>query len=243
MNRWYDADCKALHSQLRHSFSHDHHFYASLKASDCCLLRHKKHIFISQRRHDLRAYLIHSPKSFWCTIFPCHSLLIDLDPGSMFSHISSLYDVLGQTLIRDCSPPISCYLFSYQDIQEAVWVMNTSKATNEEGFQLEFFEHVLHALDNHLAYLFNHVVRIGFSQAWSHHTIHSIHKSGPSVDPNNYRTIMVVHTFSKLYALVLHIKLSRDLKGRLLRVRGQAGFRPAHQTTNHILTLWVCYAL
>jgi hypothetical protein len=68
-------------------------------------------------------------------------------------------------------------------------VMSTNKATNEEGFQAKFFKHGLRALDYHLANLFNHVVCTGFSQAWSHHTIYLIHKSGPSPNPNNYKTV------------------------------------------------------
>jgi hypothetical protein len=41
------------------------------------------------------------------------------------------------------------------------------------------------------------------------------------MDPNNYRAIMVGHTFSKLYATFLHLKLSGDLERRQLRDRGQ----------------------
>jgi hypothetical protein len=99
-------------------------------------------------------------------------------------------------------------------------MMNTSKAVDEEGFQAEFFKQGLHAMDNHLADLFNHVVCMGFPQSWSHHIIHPIHKSGSSTDPNNYRTIMVGHMFSKLYATVLHLKLSGELERRQLRARG-----------------------
>jgi hypothetical protein len=53
----------------------------------------------------LRVCLLHSPKKFWHTIFLYHSpLLLDLDPNSMFSHASTLYDVPGQTLIQVTSP-------------------------------------------------------------------------------------------------------------------------------------------
>lgn len=48
---------------------------------------------------------------------------------------------------------------------------------------------------------------------------------------------MVGHTFSKLYATILHRKLSGDFEERDLRARGQAGFRPDHQTIDHIFTL------
>jgi hypothetical protein len=48
---------------------------------------------------------------------------------------------------------------------------------------------------------------------------------------------MVGHTFSKLYATVLHQWLSEELERRHLRARGQAGFRPDYQTIDHIFTL------
>jgi hypothetical protein len=103
-------------------------------------------------------------------------------------------------------------------------VMNNNKATDEEDFQEEFFKHGIRALVSHLDDLFNHVVRTSFPLAWSHHIIHSIHKSGPNSDPNNYMTIMVGHTFSKLYAMTLHRKLSSELEHRHLRAKGHVGF-------------------
>jgi hypothetical protein len=44
-------------------------------------------------------------------------------------------------------------------------------------------------------------------------------------------------TFSKLYATALHRRLSNDLESRHLRAKGQAGFFPGCQTTDHIFTL------
>jgi hypothetical protein len=118
--------------------------------------------------------------------------------------------------------PPSCFLFSNSDTREAVWATNSSKATDNKGFQVEFFTDDLRALASHLANLFNHVVYIGFPSAWPHHIIHPIHKSGSNSNPNNYRMIMVGHTFSKLYATVLHMQLSSELEHRHLRARGQA---------------------
>lgn len=115
--------------------------------------------------------------------------------------------------------------------------MNNTKEVDEEGYQEEFFKHGFHALVSYLNDLFNHVVRERFPSAWSHHIIHLIHKSGSSSNPNNYITIMVGHTFSKLYDIVLHRKLSSDLEQRQLRARGQVGFRLAHQTIDHIFIL------
>lgn len=48
---------------------------------------------------------------------------------------------------------------------------------------------------------------------------------------------MAGHTFSKLYAAAFHWILLEILNERLLRAKGQAGFRPWYQTIDHILTL------
>ena len=90
--------------------------------------------------------------------------------------------------------------------------MSSSKSTDEEGYQAEFFKQGLRVLVSYLADLFNHIVREGFPSVWSHHIIHPIHKSRATSEPNNYRTIMVGHTFSKLYATTLHMKLSKDFE-------------------------------
>jgi hypothetical protein len=96
------------------------------------------------------------------------------------------------------------------------------------GFYAKFFKHGLHASDNHMVNLFNHVVRTSFPQTWSHHTIHPIHKSSPDTYSNNYTMTMVGHTFLKLYATILHMELSKELEGRHLRASGYAGFKPTH---------------
>ena len=237
-NKWYDTECKSLHQEFRHAFRHSLPTYPTIRLVYRRLLRHKKRQFISQRRRELSTLLAHSPKQFWGTILPQRSPPpTDLDTISMFSHTSNLYDILGQPHIQVTSPPSSCHLFFDRDIREAIWTMNNSKAADKEGYQAEFFKHGLHPLVSYVADLFNHVVREGFPLVWSHHIIYSIHKSGPTFDPNNYRTIMVGYTFSKLYATVLHRKLSSTLEERDLKARGQAGFRSAHQTIDHIFTL------
>jgi len=115
--------------------------------------------------------------------------------------------------------------------------MSTNKAADEEGLQAEFLKHGVWSLDSYITHLSNQGVCSKFPPSWTQHSINPIHKSGSSSHPNNYRTIMVGHTFSKLYAVVLHQWLSEELERRHLRARGQAGFRPDYQTIDHIFTL------
>jgi hypothetical protein len=61
-------------------------------------------------------------------------------------------------------------------------------------------------------------------------TTHPIHELGAREDMDNYWTIMVDHTFSKLYATTLHLQLCEELERRHLQARGHERFREEHQT-------------
>jgi hypothetical protein len=100
--------------------------------------------------------LHHSPKTFWCTLFPqYHAHPLDIDPQSIFSHTTS------SLTFSDIFPPVfppfsplSCHLFSERDIRGAVRVMSTSRSADKEGFQAEFLKHGIQSLDSHIANLF-----------------------------------------------------------------------------------------
>lgn len=96
MNKWYDDECKALHRELWYAFTHSQPFYPDLKFSYHRLLRCKKWLVVSHKRRELFALLTQSPKQLWHTNLPrCSPLPSNLDPTSMFSHTSNLYDILG----------------------------------------------------------------------------------------------------------------------------------------------------
>ena len=50
-------------------------------------------------------------------------------------------------------------------------------------------------------------------------------------------TIMIGHTFTKLYATMMNTILSSELDRRNCRAKDQVGFREDYQTMDHILTL------
>ncbi|RUU23914.1 reverse transcriptase domain-containing protein, partial [Mesorhizobium sp. M6A.T.Ce.TU.016.01.1.1] len=87
-----------------------------------------------------------------------------------------------------------------------------------------------------IAKLFNEVVCSRFPRTWPQHVIHPIHKIGDTVDPNNYKTIMIGHTLAKLYATTIDIYLSDWLESAGIRA-GQVGFRKEHQIVDHIFSL------
>ena len=71
----------------------------------------------------------------------------------------------------------------------------------------------------------NSVVCIGFPNSRLRHIIYLILKTDSTSDLGNYKTIMIGHTFAKLYATTLNIILSSELERRACRARGQDGFQ------------------
>lgn len=68
--------------------------------------------------------------------------------------------------------------------------------------------------------LFNMAVCFGFPASWLRHVIYLIHKFKLASDPSNYKTIMIGHTFAKLYAMVLNIILTRQIDRRQFHASG-----------------------
>jgi hypothetical protein len=96
---------------------------------------------------------------------------------------------------------------SDSDIREVVWVMNSCKEVDEEGFKAKFCKHMLLSLSSHLDDLFNHVVFTGFPSEFSHHIILLIQKSCPSLDPNNYMMIMVGYASGMILRMENYFKM------------------------------------
>ena len=59
-----------------------------------------------------------------------------------------------------------------------------------------------------ITHVFNRAIGEGFPEEWTQHTIVPIHKSDDTLDPGNYKTIMIGHTMAKLYGAVLEAELS-----------------------------------
>lgn len=90
-----------------------------------------------------------------------------------------------------------------------------------------------------LTSIINQALREGLPQEWMVSKVAPVHKAGNRDEPANYRMIMVSSLFAKLLAGVVEKKLTKWAEEAGVRAIGQAGFRPAHSTTDHIFTLRV----
>ena len=73
-----------------------------------------------------------------------------------------------------------------------------------------------------------------FPQTWSNGIITPIHKGGSKEDPKNYRGITLLNTGGKIFASILHSRLSEWLEERCLISESQFGFRRNRSTTDCI---------
>jgi hypothetical protein len=233
--------CEVHHEHLCFSFTLDdppHLPTSTIKSGQYYhrLLHCKNWAILSLWRHEFCEALCHSPKTFWHTLFYRNIVLVlGLRPPI---HIIS-YDLplLCSYIVPYVYHLFPHYLFFFSDIRQVVRVMSTSRVVDKEGFQANFLEHCIDSLNFHIADLLNHVIYSGFLQAWSQDNISLIFKSRANLDPNNYRNLMLRYTFSKFYAIVLHLWLSNELKRRHLKAKGQLVSAWEYQTMDHIFTL------
>lgn len=111
------------------------------------------------------------------------------------------------------------------------------QSADDEGFQAKLFKFGASILGPYLSILFNKVICTRFPVSWSKHLLYPIHKTVPTSNPGNYRTIIIGHTFAKLYATAINAMLFRELDRKGCRARSQAGLRADYQTMDHIFTL------
>ena len=89
-----------------------------------------------------------------------------------------------------------------------------------------------------IVHLFNIILDTGIvPPEWSIGLMCPIYKNkGDIKDPDNYRGIIFLSCFSKIFSSCINSRLSFYLEENNLLGENQAGFRPRYSTLNHIFT-------
>ena len=89
-----------------------------------------------------------------------------------------------------------------------------------------------------LTAIFNHLLEQSVAPGqWSATIVTLLFKKGDPTLWGNYRPIAVVQLLSKVYAMILHHRLSAWAESEGVREPAQTGFRPHHATTHHAFVL------
>jgi hypothetical protein len=134
-----------------------------------------------------------------------------------------------------------------EEVQAALDKIGNGKAAGVDGIPIEFLKyaevsverhHTQNVLLQHLTFLFNHVLRYGYPQAWSIGAVVPVPKpKGDIHNKDDYRGITVGQALSKLYSMVLLNRLDCWAEDNGMRARGQAGFRRDRGTPDNAFIL------
>ena len=161
------------------------------------------------------------------------------DPRVWHDYAEKLYEVPGQPPIPQPpeTRPRRSSFFTPTMVEKAIKHMQHRRSADHTGLQSEHIIYAASTIAPLIAHVFNRAIGEGFPEAWTQHTIVPIHKSSDTLDPGNYRTIMIRHTMAKLYGAVLEAELSSYAEAEGLRAPEQAGFRRAFSTIDHVFVL------
>ena len=89
-----------------------------------------------------------------------------------------------------------------------------------------------------LTFIINLSLKTGkFVTEWKHAKVLPLHKSGPTVETNNYRPISILPILSKLLERFVHTSFTDYLEEHKLLTMVQSGFRRLHSTVTALLNV------
>ena len=239
-NSWYDEECKETRARIQRELLLGVITHRQSRITLRRLVRRKKRAFLAQMERDLYQLFLSQDSGEAWRFFHEHSPPPCItSPEVWGQYAASLYTIPGQPPLPD--PPEPCpttsIFFTTEMVKKAIDRMRTRRAYDHDGLVAEHLIHARDLLSEVLARLFNRVMCEGLPESWRLSTIVPIFKAGDPMEPGNYRTIMVGHTLTRLYASILEQRLSRWAESEGIRAAGQAGFRRGFSTLDHILTL------
>ena len=90
----------------------------------------------------------------------------------------------------------------------------------------------------YLVIIYNKIYKSGvYPESWCKGLIVPIHKRGDRNDPNNYRGIMLISVFAKLFSLILRNRLNTWCEDNEVQNEFQFGFRVGRSTSDGIFIL------
>jgi hypothetical protein len=186
------------------------------------------------------------------------------DPHACNEYFASIFDLAPFDAVATSNAPVS-NLGSPDDcsdlpmnapittleVHDILQRLKTGKSPGMDGIPPELLKfayppHVagtaptshLNPLVAPLTTIFNHLLDNSVvPDQWSATLITLLFKKGDPTLWGNYRPIAVVQLLSKVYAMIMHHRLSAWTESEGVREPAQTGFRPHHATTHHAFVL------
>ncbi len=129
-------------------------------------------------------------------------------------------------------------LFTQKELKAAVQRLPSNKAPGEDGIPFEVIKIVYEATAPELLSIINHLWEHEIvPDQWTKAVIRMIHKKGNKHDATNYRAIVLVSTFKKLYETLLRNRLLTHVAETRCLHKNQFAFIKGHHTKEAIFCL------
>ena len=129
--------------------------------------------------------------------------------------------------------------FTQDEIQYALRLMKTNKATGTDGVPSEFLKYGGEDLVDVLHVVFNCILISGnFPERWAEGIISPLHKKGDRDNPENYRKITIMNSTCKLFEIILNNRLK--FSNEMLDINDplQNGFIENGRTSDNLFILY-----
>ena len=263
--KWFDKECRFKRNQLRKLANQKHkdpyntqirNAYNSTLKNYKNILEMKKKNFHFNKIQELEN-ASNNPLLFWKTLKNSSD---DLNfnenkkmpqPSEWLNHFKTLHS--EHHLNKEQNEIIDCLknyekikdnltelddIITEEELRKAAKNLKPKKAVYNDKIRNEMIISSIETLSKCFLKVFNNVLTSGkFPESWTEGLITPIHKSGNSLDPNNYRGICVSSCLGKLFCSILNNRLMNFANEKKLIHRTQIGFMPGMRTADHILTL------
>ncbi|XP_055910388.1 uncharacterized protein LOC129944748 [Eupeodes corollae] len=155
--------------------------------------------------------------------------------------ISLLNRSANGPLVQYAAPSIlDVYLDAPFSIQEVVANAKSNKAPGDDRIPFEFFKHATEKCIFLLTSEFNRIFEsASVPEVFHKSIIFPLHKKGSYEDPAIYRGISFLNTCAKLFAGLIHNRLSKWVEDKNILWEFQAGFRKSYSTIDHIYAFFI----
>ena len=253
-NKWFDGECKSQKrivndaKKLFNALPTDCHLreeYFFQKRVFKKLLKRKKQSAQFQLQMELIRTRNKKPSDFWKLVNKtkqCKDNTIPIDPNVLFEHFKLLNKAECTHLLEyvPVNGPVSELddEITREEVAVAIGSVKSNKSPGEDGIPIEVYRAFNDKLITLLTKLFNRVLRNGeYPTPWSNGLICPIHKTGEKTNPNNYRGITLLNGMGKIFAMVLHKRISEWAEKRNLLPEEQFGFRKNRRALDCVFIL------
>ncbi len=253
---WFDATCKFLRDHYFFSLRHNGHGHDLTKAASgeykaACRARQRQwaqeavELLVDQATRD--------PRAFWRTLAaqtkPAPFAACASDVDACVSYFSSLFckpdlpdTCAAPGLLSDQHDHVLNQPFTQQEVEQVLAGLRNGTACGPDGVPGEFYKYAStstqggdaqHILAEYFTAVFNAMFDQGSTPpGWGQALLTLIFKGGGDAsDWSRYRPLAVTQVIAKVFASVLHARLSAWAESNNKHTPMQVGFRPAHSTT------------